>query len=273
MIVATGVAMVIIEIGVGCYFLYLGSYLGGILMIVFALLSAWILWSYRHRIPFAKVMLETVTSVTGQFPATWFFGFLGLVFNTAFSILWVITLVGWSLMYADKKISQTGAIILWVYLIFIFYWTSQVIKNVVHVTVSGLFASFYFLGTPHPTRPGKVVIATKNPTLKSAGRAMTTSFGSICYGSLIIALIETLRAIVRTAANDSASDGNLFAAFCLFCLDCIMACIQGMAEYFNHVCFYCIKKNEKLIQNSSMHLHKWRYMVKITAQLVKIHGI
>src|SRR5436305_6702037 len=84
------------------------------------------------------------------------------------------------------------------YLVFSFYWTSQVIKTIVHVTDSGVFAAFYFLeGTPQGTGSA--------PTLNSLKRACTTSFGSVCYGSLIIAIINTTKFILRTIAN---SDGG-----------------------------------------------------------------
>ena len=92
-------------------------------------------------------------------------------------------------------------------------------KNVVHVTVSGLFATVYFMGTADPSQRFKVTVPVQNPTIKSAKRALTTSFGSICYGSLIIALIQTLRAIVRGLSDQARSDGNLFSLFCLYCFN------------------------------------------------------
>jgi hypothetical protein len=115
-----------------------------------------------------------------------------------------------------------------------------VVQNTVHVTVSGLFATVYFMGTADQTRQFKVTVPVQNPTAKSAKRALTTSFGSICYGSLIIALIQTLRYIVRSAAQQSQEDGNLFAFFCLYCLDCILSIIESLAEYFNKVFKYSL---------------------------------
>ena len=101
--------------------------------------------------------------------------------------------------------------------------------------MSGLFATVYFMGTTDQSQRFKVTVPVKNPTAKAAKRALTTSFGSICYGSLIIALIQTLRAIIRNAAEQARSEGNLFALFCLYCLDCILSIIESLAEYFNKV--------------------------------------
>lgn len=51
-----------------------------------------------------------------------------------------------------------------------------------------------------------VDVAVKNPTLASAKRAMTTSFGSNCFGSLLIAIIQTIRFLARQA-EQQASQG------------------------------------------------------------------
>jgi hypothetical protein len=110
------------------------------------------------------------------------------------------------------------------------------VQNTVHVTVSGLFATVYFMGTADQTRQFKVTVPVQNPTAKSAKRALTTSFGSICYGSLIVALIQIVKWMIDNAKNQAKSEGSLFAFFCLYCLSCIMRIIESIVEYFNKVC-------------------------------------
>jgi hypothetical protein len=109
---------------------------------------------------------------------------------------------------------------------------AQVIKNTTHVTVSGLYAAYYFLGV---STNGVITLAVSNPTLAAAKRAMTTSFGSICFGSLIIAIIQTIRALLRMAADNARDEGNILAAFCAMCAHCILSCIEDLVEYFNEV--------------------------------------
>jgi len=53
----------------------------------------------------------------------------------------------------------------------------------------------------------------------------------------LIALIQTLKAIVKSAADDAGRDGNLLAAFCLYCLACIIGLIEQLALYFNKYAF------------------------------------
>lgn len=67
------------------------------------------------------------------------------------------------------------------------FWTGAVLSNTVHVIVSGMV----FLVLNHGG-PGAASMPPK-PLLKSLQYAVTTSFGSICYGSLFTAAIRTLR--------------------------------------------------------------------------------
>jgi hypothetical protein len=102
--------------------------------------------------------------------------------------------------------------------LFSFYWTSQVIQTWVHVTTSGVFATYYFLEGTHEGVPS-------SPTLKSAKRASTTSFGSICFGSLIVAVLQVIRALLRTAAQES---DNPFGAFCFACASIIIDIVDSL---------------------------------------------
>lgn len=112
------------------------------------------------------------------------------------------------------------------YLVFSYYWTSQVIKTIIHVTDSGVFATFYFLeGTPSGTG--------STPTLSSLKRACTTSIGSVCYGSLIIAILSTTRFILRSIARSDDDACGFIAA----CLECLLSWIEQLVEYFNHYAY------------------------------------
>lgn len=67
------------------------------------------------------------------------------------------------------------------------FWTGAVLCNTVHVIVSGLV----FLVLIHGGRQS--LSMPQNSLLNTLRYAVTTSFGSICYGSLFTAAIRTLR--------------------------------------------------------------------------------
>lgn len=67
------------------------------------------------------------------------------------------------------------------------FWTGAVLCNTVHVIVSGMvFLVLFHGGQETASMP-------PNSLMKSLRYAVTTSFGSICYGSLFTAAIRTLR--------------------------------------------------------------------------------
>eukprot|EP00842_Homolaphlyctis_polyrhiza_P005899 jgi/Hompol1/630/HPOL_001264-RA len=183
--------------------------------------------------PFAQVMIETVTHITGRFPATFAAGVIGLVTGLVFSVIWIAGLIGLTNATQRNALSSGASYVLMVYSLFIFYWTTQVIQNSVHLTVAGLFGTYYFLGVSDGQ--GNVTVPVKNPTAASAKRAMTTSFGSNCYGSLIIAVIQTLRAMAKMAQDENRDNIGLAILLCI--LQCILACISDIMEYFNKYAF------------------------------------
>ena len=65
----------------------------------------------------------------------------------------------------------------------------QVVQNVVHVAVSGVMGTWYFMHSHQ----------TEDPTTPCLRRALTTSLGSVCLGSLGIAPVKTLEVIARSA--------------------------------------------------------------------------
>merc|ERR1739848_703150 len=102
-----------------------------------------------------------------------------------------------------------------------FFWTTQVLKNITHVTVSGAVATWYFLSANMP----------RNPTLSSFKRAVTYSLGSICFGSLLVAIIKTMRALLNSARRQGRD--NIVACIAA----CLLSCIERLVEYINLYAF------------------------------------
>ena len=72
-----------------------------------------------------------------------------------------------------------------------------------------------------------------HPTLGAFKRAMTYSFGSICFGSLIVSIIQLLKQAASIAQQSEAMDGNLVAC-CLWAVaNCILGLVLWLIEYFN----------------------------------------
>merc|ERR1711939_72574 len=115
-----------------------------------------------------------------------------------------------------------------IFAVFSFYWTTQVISNVALTTIAGIFGSFYF------SLPD---VVQKHVTLSSFRRTMTYSFGSIAEGSLIVALLDVLRAALTLLKNQEAASGDTMGAAIACCASCCVGCIRGLVDYFNRYAY------------------------------------
>jgi hypothetical protein len=116
---------------------------------------------------------------------------------------------------SDKGLSGGLAFLL----ILALFWTIQVIQNTVHVSVAGTVGTWWFV----PEDAGSYC---SRAVRDSFFRATVLSAGSICMGSLLVAVIQTLRYFAEQMRNQ---DDNI-----LKCLaDCILSCIESYASYFN----------------------------------------
>lgn len=212
-----------------------------LLAVILAIILAFtLLYFYfvRRRIPLASAMLEIAAVVSKQYSST-------IVVSFVFAIVMLVWVVFWSAtfssLYSRNAVSSAAFVLL-----LSFYWTAQVIANIVHVTVAGVAASWYFNGNP------------ASPTKGAFKRATTTSLGSICFGSLIVAIIQALRALVQSAR--SQGEGN---AFVMCCIECILSCFEDILEYINLYAFAQVAIYGKAFIPAA----------KATLQLFKTRGI
>jgi hypothetical protein len=88
--IAINCLMAIFLLIVGISLVISGSYIPAILLVIITLFTAYCFWSWRFRIPFAKIMLKTVLSITKKYPATFLTGFFGLVVGAAVAVFVII---------------------------------------------------------------------------------------------------------------------------------------------------------------------------------------
>ena len=102
--------------------------------------------------------------------------------------------------------------------------SEQVFQNTMHAITAGTVSTWWFV-------PDEASCCCSKAIMSSTVRATTGSFGSICFGSLLVAIIQTLRALVESLKGNDDVEGC--AAFLLCLVSCILRCIEGMLEYFN----------------------------------------
>jgi len=196
----------------------------GIIMIVVLLINILFFYFWRRRIPFAAVILSTVAGLIKKYPATTAVPFVAALVHLAYNVAWIFAFVtAYVLSIPDDPNNGTNlSILVYVVFVFFYYWAGQVFANVVHVTICGVFATWYFQ-----------MQNMQNPTSNSAKRALTTSFGSICLGSLIIAVIKTLRLLAQQAQGNR--NGAIAIVACI--IVCLLQCIEQIIQYINTYAF------------------------------------
>jgi hypothetical protein len=100
-----------------------------------------------------------------------------------------------------------------------FHWFVQVVKNIVHCVAAGAVGEWWF--GSHDA----------NTIQRSQTRALTTSFGSICFGSLVVAALNALETVLlSTQRRKSNSSANA-------CLECLVSLVKRNLRYFNKFAF------------------------------------
>mmetsp|Transcript_9969 Transcript_9969/g.29413 ORF Transcript_9969/g.29413 Transcript_9969/m.29413 type:complete len:805 (-) Transcript_9969:954-3368(-) len=194
-----------------------GGVVLGVIFLLLFLLNCWYVWAVRSRIPFAAAVLKVAITALKAFPEVKKLPYGGMVVGAGWTIFWMWT-------FAVSLMANANALV-WIYLFLCFFWTIQVIKNVEHVTASGTVGTWYFHGDQ--ARVGAVSGALR--------RAVTTSFGSVCLGSLFVAIIKTVRALVHMARQES--EGGFLEQCCFTCVDCLLGCLDQAVQYFNHYAY------------------------------------
>mmetsp|Transcript_28478 Transcript_28478/g.31959 ORF Transcript_28478/g.31959 Transcript_28478/m.31959 type:complete len:473 (+) Transcript_28478:140-1558(+) len=203
------------------YLFWLKQYIMGVLTAVFFLLTLCYTRAVWPRIPFAAINMVTAgTAIKANLGV--------IIFAIFFTVLQLLWLVLWSVasmgVLSSTYVCDTNNVCNpnygYLFLMFLsLFFTQQVLQACVHVTVAGTVGTWWVA----PDESGFCSRGICNSFI----RTVTTSFGSICFGSLLVAIIQALRALANSARANG--DGNF-----LVCIaECILACLASMLEYFN----------------------------------------
>ena len=191
-----------------------GAIFPSILLGVLFFINSLFFWRARHKIPLTALVLRTTLGILELYPSMAVVSVCQLVLQfiyVSFAFFTFLLIVA----AASQSLLTPGILMLYFsFSALSLFWTCQVLMNILHVTISGVFASFYLTGGKYSSPIGNCL-----------GRALTFSFGSICFGSLIVAAIQTVRFLVRSLKDDNSVVGAI--------ADCILGCIENLASYFN----------------------------------------
>lgn len=110
------------------------------------------------------------------------------------------------------------------------YWHTEVVKNVAHTTVAGIYGSIYY---------GKNSAAgiPRNPARGAFCRAVTCSFGSICFGSLLTSIVTCLCELANSAAASQRRSSSIFSLILCAVLRALAAMLNWLVRMFSKYAF------------------------------------
>lgn len=233
----TGILHIVFGFVTAIYMLSRKYWSGGIVFLIFSIFTVICFISWIPRIPFSVVMLQTSVDVSRRFGHVYLVSFIGGIIATALGAWFSVTLVAVYVKYepGQNPACSTGAggcseakvIGLIVFITFAMYWITEWLKNTIHTTISGVYGSWYFCSNNMP----------KGVTRGAARRALTYSFGSISFGSLIVAIINMLRQACSIARQQEANSGNFAADIALCLLQCIIGLLDWAVQFINRYAF------------------------------------
>jgi len=111
------------------------------------------------------------------------------------------------------------------YQVFAFLWVAALLSAVYQHVVAGSVAGWYF---------SRDVMSASKPrenAFSSLFHAVTTSFGSLVFGALVLAFVQFLNFILELTKKSNTK--NRFLVCLISCLQCVLACIEGIVRYIN----------------------------------------
>ncbi|KAI9821269.1 MAG: putative choline transporter, neither null mutation nor overexpression affects choline transport [Pycnora praestabilis] len=236
----TGILHIVFGVATAAYYFYEKYYSAAIVFLAFSIFSIICFVSWIPRIPFSVLMLQTAIDVAKGYGHIFVVSFIGGILATAFGAWYSVTLVAIYVKYepGNNPACSTGAggcssakvIGLVVFVTFAGYWITEWLKNTIHTTIAGVYGSWYFCANSPGGFP-------KGATRGAFRRSMTYSFGSISFGSLLVAIINMIRQALSIAQRQEAQQGNIVAAIGLCLVGCIVGLLDWAVQFINRYAF------------------------------------
>lgn len=188
-------------------------------------------------------LTEVVTDVIEQHPCMLVVSSLGALFGLVWTVSCAVAFTGLYMeneeMFRDAtKYTRYGVVFVTSLL---FGWGTMIASNACHVMYCGVFGRWYFDKE------------TESSLTKSINAALTTSFGSVCFGSLLVALVRAAEAVARTCRRDAAEEGDYVTCVLACILECFINCIGDVLEYFNEWAYVqCAIRGTSFIESAKI---------------------
>jgi hypothetical protein len=221
-----GVAMQILL----CISLFIVAWPMGIITLIFVLISIWYIYYVRNRIAFAEAHIQVGCAALRSHPSLILVAIVMLAVQLIWVCLWSLMALGFEHVmngsnepHGNRVIGGLFAIILLTSL----FWGALTFRNVTHFITACVVGQWWFVADAQRQYAVEV----------SAQRAFTTNFGTISFGSLILAFIKALRLIAQANESSARREGNILVLLISCVAVCILRIFEGLVRYLNEWAF------------------------------------
>ena len=237
----TGILQIVFGIGTAIVYFVRHYYSAAIVFLIFSVFYITCFISWIPRIPFSVLMLQTVMDVAKHHGRIFTASLIGGIVALAFGAWWSVTLTSIYVKYHPNSSNpachqgaggcSSGKVVgLVIFVTFAGFWISEWIRQTLHTTIAGLYGSWYFCSQ----QPGGM---PSGATRGAFRRAITYSYGSISFGSLIVSVIQMLRQAVTLQQAARGQQGNI-VGYILFCiLNCFVSLLEWAVSFINYYAF------------------------------------
>ncbi|KAI8803246.1 plasma-membrane choline transporter-domain-containing protein [Cladochytrium replicatum] len=187
----------------------------------------------RNRIRIAVEVVRETASAIAQMPLIVLFPvgiFAALVLLCAYFVvimLYLLTpvkavvLAGFNVTYTDPNTS----FYMQFYHLFGVLWGVAFVLALNQLVLSGAFATFYWTLDKHRIVPF--------PVLRSLYRAIRYHLGSLCLGSMLLALVWFLQILLSLLRRSSLVKNSKYLQFIVACIQCCVGCLEKIVKWIN----------------------------------------
>jgi len=111
------------------------------------------------------------------------------------------------------------------FLLFCWFWTSEFIIAVGQLIIALSFSTWYFTRDKSTIGPTTVI--------GSARAVIIHHLGTAAHGSLIIAIIKTIRAVIAYIQKKARDSKNKLLEYIMCCIDCLLWCLEKCMKFIN----------------------------------------
>ena len=212
-------------------------------VLVIAFLYALLMLAMRKRVQLAIAVIKEAARALAAMPALIFMPMCQSIGLMIFLVPWVVYCVylasSGDMTVVDMKYSYPAAgtttvrsftyndntRYAFLYMLFSYFWTSQFIVAFGQMTIGLSIVAWYFTHD-------KASVGSK--TVLWAGKTTARyHVGTVAYGSLVIAIIKTIRAVLLYIQKKAHDSKNKVLEMVVACIGCCMWCVEKCMKFLN----------------------------------------